>query len=738
MKGSSNFQEKKRKNIDLLEVKLFQLNQTIKKELESGTDFSKINLQNVTKEDCGNFVQAIISKGRSFAKAHLDLIKYFLDKYTKYGHFEGDKDFFLTKLSTSMNIESFPKDYLLFRINDIGDKFYIILKGKVAIVINQDIFIDMTQREYYIHFEKLRYFKEYYLLDKLLSYENKIELDSKLIDETRDEIYFELLKQRKLGLKYVSSFSDISPQKFVERVEPIANKKAKEPRINVRIPIYKIVAMLNIGDTFGEIALSKIDLEERKRTATVITDNECVFGVVPNSIYSTFLKEVEEKTRYILVSQLVSHSLFKSIIPETFLKANYLNYFNNMMFKGGTYFFKQGEEKSALFFVFNGFINLYTEASIDNIINIIEHLNNDITGALNKENENIINSNKIKDELFKGELDIIKDFHSYKLTNNLFNKFCKIKKTFKIFSINTKETLGFDDCILLNENKYFLTAKVMYDNCHVFVLKLNFLKTILKENIIQRNYRRTNFEKKRIMINRLTDMVKILMARFLKKNAIIISEIHYTESKKKIDKGILKSENISYKEIRSENDKISKSKGKNKKFFPNLKLFGKNFNKKIKNIKQKNLLSLDKYLFEKKLEKARYKTLNDFSKKILFKNRLINIQINFSNENTSKSKKLSLPSVSKIDSIQKTNYQKSNFRDSEHFKTQIKDINSEDDINKLIPNIKKLSTKFMITESDKIKNRKNNMTKSDFIFFDNFFVSRGKQQYSKQPLELDI
>jgi signal-transduction protein with cAMP-binding, CBS, and nucleotidyltransferase domain len=102
------------------------------------------------------------------------LIKYFLNKYTKYGYFEGDKDSFLTKLSTSMHIESFPKDYLLFRKNDIGDKFYIILKGKVAIVINQDIFIDMTQREYYIHFEKLRYFKEYYLLERLLSYENSI------------------------------------------------------------------------------------------------------------------------------------------------------------------------------------------------------------------------------------------------------------------------------------------------------------------------------------------------------------------------------------------------------------------------------------------------------------------------------------------------------------------------------------------------------------------------------------
>ena len=77
MKESSNSQEKKRKNIDLLEIKLFQLNQTIKKELESGTDLANINLKNINKEDCGNFVQIIISKGKFYTKAHLDLIKFF-------------------------------------------------------------------------------------------------------------------------------------------------------------------------------------------------------------------------------------------------------------------------------------------------------------------------------------------------------------------------------------------------------------------------------------------------------------------------------------------------------------------------------------------------------------------------------------------------------------------------------------------------------------------------------------
>ena len=71
---------------------------------------------------------------------------------------------------------------------------------------------------------------------------------------------------------------------------------------------------MNIGDTFGEIALSKIDLEERKRTATVITDSECVFGIVPNSIYSTFLKEVEETELPTNTTSTGSNTIQQSII----------------------------------------------------------------------------------------------------------------------------------------------------------------------------------------------------------------------------------------------------------------------------------------------------------------------------------------------------------------------------------------------------------------------------------------
>ena len=309
--------EKRRKNLDLTETKIFQITHLIKNELEQGADLGKINLNKIEKEDLGYLVYYIINKGRFFAKININIIKYFLNKYTKYGNFEGDKELFLSKLSMSMHVELFPKDYLLFRKDDIGDKFYIILKGSVAIVITQEINIDMTEKEYINHIEKLRYYKEYNILESIISYDNKIEIEPNLLDKIKDEIYLEPSYNKNIKKKNEEK-EVTNPQQFVLRAEPVIDKNSKEMRINVKIPIYKIVATLKTGDTFGEVALSKADIEERKRTATVITDSESIFGILPNSVYSTFLKEVEEKNRYTLVSELISHSLFKSILPEAF------------------------------------------------------------------------------------------------------------------------------------------------------------------------------------------------------------------------------------------------------------------------------------------------------------------------------------------------------------------------------------------------------------------------------------
>jgi hypothetical protein len=299
--------------------------------------------------------------------------------------------------------------------------------------------------------------------------------------------------------------------------------------------------------------------------------------------------------------------------------------------------------------------------------------------------------------------------------------------------INKKETLAFEDC-LFNENQFFLSAKIMSENCHVFVLKLNFLSSMLRENLIARNYKRTNLEKKMIMIKRLTSMVKNLITRFVKNNKITISLENYLEENKNktTETSIFKNENFSHRLPYQDNIKISLTKYKNKNSFLNLKLKSKNKIKNLNDIKGKNLFYLNKYLFENKIEKGKNKINLISPKETIFKNKLINLEINFSNDNLQKENKFSLPFVNDISLLKKT--KKKRNKNEETCKTEIVKLNTVNNINNLIPNIKKLSNKYMINEYYSRKNKLKNMTQFDFIFYDNLFVSQGKKNYSKEPL----
>ena len=67
-----------------------------------------------------------------------------------------------------------------------------------------------------------------------------------------------------------------------------------------------------------------------------------------------------------------------------------------------------------------------------------------------------------------------------------------------------------------------------------------------------------NIEKKKIMINRLTNMIRMLIVRFLKNYKISITKDDYLDEKKKIEIKILKSENLSLNALKNENEKKKK------------------------------------------------------------------------------------------------------------------------------------------------------------------------------------
>ena len=419
-------------------------------------------------------------------------------------------------------------------------------------------------------------------------------------------------------------------------------------------------------------------------------------------------------------------------MPESFMKSNYLNYFNIMTFKGGTYLFKQGDIKTSLFFMTDGDINLYSETTIHNIINIIEYLRKDVFFGIKTDIATI------KQEL-EQELDIIKEYHIQNKEKSLFNKFCTIKRTFKIYYINKKETLGFDD-LLFKDDKFFANAKIMSNSCHIYLLKTSFLNSILRENIILRNYNRINFEKKMLMIKRLTAIVRMLINQFLNKYKISISIPYYLNTKKNTETKILKTENISVDFFKNKNEK-KYLLGNNKK----LNSLPDNLNIEKTHIKtyylskpkkKWNFDNIDNYLKKNKKENEKNNLIISSNNMITFKNKLLNIHINYSNDNLLKKNKLKLAILEKYKIFERFK-RKRNKTKKEKLKTKTFKFNSEDDINKIIPKMEKLGNKLMIDKYDYNKNLIKNMSQYDFIFYEYFFINQGNKHYCKQPLLFD-
>ena len=272
---------KRRRTSELIESKIFEFDKKLKKNLAKGTKLGDIVIEDIKRNELANLVYYIISKGKLFIKIYVDIIKYFLSKYTKYSGFEGDKDFFLRKLSMSMNAEKHPKNRIIFRKNDIGDRFYLILRGSVSVVIVKERYELLTPREYNIYLERLILYKEYQLIKLVFTYPNKIQADINLLEK----IHRDILSQSEILNEDNNNIESISANDFVQRIEPIINYKIMEERVKVRIATYQIVATLKEGQTFGEIALSRNEKEERRRTATIITDTECLMGTILTSLH---------------------------------------------------------------------------------------------------------------------------------------------------------------------------------------------------------------------------------------------------------------------------------------------------------------------------------------------------------------------------------------------------------------------------------------------------------------------
>ena len=96
----------------------------------------------------------------------------------------------LFSLSMYLKLESKSKDSILFRFGDKGTKFYILLSGRVSILILKETRVEMSFMRYFLHLLLLKMMKEKEMVKKTIIANNKLKnhLDTKTFDIIFDKI----------------------------------------------------------------------------------------------------------------------------------------------------------------------------------------------------------------------------------------------------------------------------------------------------------------------------------------------------------------------------------------------------------------------------------------------------------------------------------------------------------------------------------------------------------------------
>ena len=106
---------------------------------------------------------------------------------------------------------------------------------------------------------------------------------------------------------------EIDKENYKKRFIP--NIMRRSDLVDFKLYEYIEITTLTEGDIFGEIALQN---SSKKRTATIITNEFCVFGTLTKTLYNYCLKSTQEKIRNIRIDFFLNGPIFKGVNQPIF------------------------------------------------------------------------------------------------------------------------------------------------------------------------------------------------------------------------------------------------------------------------------------------------------------------------------------------------------------------------------------------------------------------------------------
>jgi hypothetical protein len=325
---------------------------------------------------------AILSKEQiARTKPEITLLcNYLCDKYLFFRKLREDSD--NDKLEACLkvlNYESVKTEINLIHFNDIGQKFYIILKGTVGIYKHKFIEEEMYEKEFVEYLHKI-----------------------KIIE--KNEIKLRRVEEKNQDHLLLAKLYDYDSSK-------INNNNRKKYNIEIEEKITELID----GEEFGEISL----VQRIKTTATVRAITDCDIAYICKNDYNHIIREIEEKKFHFKIEDFQkTFSILEKWNKQNLIKL--MTFFTKIILNKNDILYEQYSESDYIYFIINGVYEMSTHFNLENCNDYLDYIKSD-----------------------KGNLSqhVLKEDLKYNYLLNIINEYsniCLIRKTSIIMLLNIK------------------------------------------------------------------------------------------------------------------------------------------------------------------------------------------------------------------------------------------------------------------------------------------------------------
>ena len=471
-----------------------------KRKIKSLINESKLSLKNILNNESNNkeYIYTILEKNPKNRKEKdiINVADYLSKNYQYFQNIKGDSKLKVENLAKIARIKICYPGESIIRYGEIGDKFYVVMEGKIQIYKPMYEGVQMTPNEF-------------------IKYMNNIQLIEK--DEDKYSRLKEFNKNKNFDLDKYMTYAP--------------NTNVMNTKRDIFIEKLELMGSYGEGFSFGELSL----IRNEKRNATIKCSNEdnnkyTVLLSIGKESYNRALKEYQEKKLLKDIENFIKTYPF----CKNFTKENMISLFNclnKINLEKGEYLFHQNDEDTNLYFITNGKFEVYTEISLNWLNKFMEYtinIKDNILGHLYMQRPKkysdvtdiikIIKQKKMKSPMIFHELDLWEKVQKKINENNLMGlKFDEEKVNddknvykIKVQYIDKPELLGIENSFEF-KNKFY-TVKCLEDNGEIKYIKINdFLKIIMNMKLKDFNYLiDIVLEKKNIFAKQIINSMKTI------------------------------------------------------------------------------------------------------------------------------------------------------------------------------------------------------------------------------------